>query len=82
MTNHTPHPTLSPVTVKQVTALVDAASGADTAAIEALEALEAVVTNLRAAQATALALATRVPTELLRQVLLARSADHRAGESR
>ena len=40
------------------------------------------MTNLRAAQATALALATRVPTELLRQVLLARCADHRAGESR
>jgi len=79
MTNHTPHPTLSPVTVEQVTDLVDAASGTDTAAIEALEA---VVTNLWAAQAAALALATRVPTELLRQVLLARSADHRAGESR
>ncbi len=82
MINHTPHPRLSPVTVEQVTALIDAASGADTAAIEALEALEAVVTNLRAAQAAALALATRVPTELLRQVLLDRSADHRAGESR
>ena len=79
MTNHTHHPRLSPVTVEQVTDLVDAASGTDTAAIEALEA---VVTNLRAAQAAALALATRVPTELLRQVLLARSADHRAGESR
>ncbi len=79
MTNHTPHPTLSPVTVEQVTDLVDAASGADTAAIETLEA---VVTNLRTAQAAALALATRVPTELLRQVLLARCADHRAGESR
>ncbi len=79
MTNHTHHPTLSPVTVEQVTDLVDAASGADTAAIEALEA---VVSNLRAAQAAALALATRVPTELLRQVLLDRCADHRAGESR
>ena len=82
MTNHTHHPTLSPVTVEQVTDLVDAASGADTAAIEALEALEAVITNLRAAQAARLPLATRVPTELLRQVLLARCADHRAGESR
>jgi len=79
MTNHTHHPTLSPVTVEQVTALIDAASGADTAAIQALEA---VVTNLQAAQAARLALATRVPTELLRQVLLNRSADHRAGESR
>jgi len=79
MTNHTHHPRLSPVTVEQVTDLVDAASGTDTAAIEALEA---VVTNLRAAQAAALALATRVPTELLRQVLLARCADHWAGESR
>lgn len=79
MTNHTHHPTLSPVTLEQVTALGDAASGADTAAIEALEA---VVTNLRAAQGARLALATRVPTELLRQVLLDRSADHRAGESR
>ncbi len=79
MTNHTHHPIPSPVTVEEVTALVDAASGADTAAIEALEA---VVTDLRAAQAARLALATRVPTELLRQVLLARSADHRAGESR
>jgi len=79
MTNHTHHPTLSPVTVEQVTHLVDAASGADTAAIQALEA---VVTNLQAAQAAALALATRVPTELLRQVLLARCADHRAGEYR
>jgi len=79
MTNHTRHPTLSPVAVEQVTDLVDAASGADTAAIKALEA---VVTNLRAAQAARLALATRVPTELLRQVLLARCADHRAGESR
>ncbi len=79
MTNHTHHPTLSPVTVEQVTALVDAASGTDTAAIEALKAF---VTNLRAAQAARLELATRVPTELLRQVLLNRSADHRAGESR
>jgi len=79
MTSHTHHPTLSPVTVEQVTALVDAGSGADTAAIEALEA---VASNLRAAQAARLALATRVPTELLRQVLLARCADHRAGESR
>ncbi len=79
MTSHTPHPRLSPVTVEQVTALIDAASGADTAAIEALEA---VVTNLQAAQAARLALATRVPTELLRQVLLDRCADHRAGESR
>ena len=78
MINHTHHPRLSPVTVEQVTALVDAASAADTAAIEALEA----VTNLRAAQAAALALATRVPTELLRQVLLARCADHPARESR
>jgi len=82
MINHTHHPTLSPVTVEQVTDLVDAASGADTAAIKALEALGAVVSNLRAAQAAALALATRAPTELLRQVLLARCADHRAGESR
>lgn len=79
MINHTHHPTLSPVTVEQVTVLVDAASGADTAAIQALEA---VVTNLRAAQAARLALATQVPTELLRQVLLNRCADHRAGESR
>ncbi len=79
MTNHTHHPTLSPVTVEQVTALVDAASATDMAAIQALEA---VVSNLQAAQAAALALATRVPTELLRQVLLARCADHRAGESR
>jgi hypothetical protein len=80
MTNHTHHPTLS-VTVEQVTALVDAASGTgtDTAAIEALEA---VVSKLRAAQGARLALATRVPTELLRQILLARCADHRAGESR
>ena len=79
MTNHTHHPTLSPVTVEQVTALVDAASATDMAAIQALEA---VVSNLQAAQAAALALATRVPTELLRQVLLARCADPRAGESR
>lgn len=79
MINHTHHPTPSPVTVEQVTVFVDAASGADTAAIQALEA---VVTNLRATQAARLALATRVPTELLRQVLLNRSADHRAGESR
>ncbi len=79
MTNHTHHPRLSPVTVEQVTALVDAASGADTAAIEALEA---VVSNLQAAQGARLALATRVPTELLRRVLLARCADHPARESR
>ena len=79
MTNHPRHPTLSPVTVEQVTALIDAASDADTAAIEALEA---VVTNLRGAQAARLALATRVPTEVLRQVLLARCVDHRAGEYR
>jgi len=79
MTNHTHHPTLSPVTVEQVTDLVDAASGANTAAIEALEAA---VSKLRAAQGACLALATQVPTELLRQVLLARCADHRAGEYR
>ncbi len=48
----------------------------------AIEALETVVTNLRAGQAARLALATRVPPELLRQVLLARCANDRAGEYR
>lgn len=53
-------------------ALVNAASGVDTAVIEALEQ---VLADLRAAQAARAELAARVPTELLRQVLLARSEE-------
>lgn len=53
-------------------ALVNAASGVDTAVIEALEQ---VLADLRAAQAARAELAARVPTGLLRQVLLARSEE-------
>ena len=63
--------TFGPVTPAQAAALVEAASGADSAAIEALES---VVANLRRARAARAQLATRVPVEVLRHVLGARSA--------
>jgi hypothetical protein len=69
MTYH-PHPA-AVISLEQATALVEAASGADTGAINALEA---VITDLRRSRAARLELATRVPTHVLRQVLLARSA--------
>jgi len=56
--------------VEDVVALVDCASGADIAAIEALEAIAA---NLRSAADARAQLAAHVPPELLRQVLLTRS---------
>ena len=59
------------ISVEDVVALVDCASGADLAAIEALEAIAA---NLRRAADARAQLAAHVPPELLRQVLLARSA--------
>ena len=58
--------------VNAASALVNAASGVDTAVIEALEQ---VLADLRAAQAARAELAARVPTELLRQILLARSEE-------
>ena len=58
-------------------ALVDCASGADTAAIEALEAVAA---NLRRAADARARLAAHVPPEMLRQVLIARSI-HPPGRS-
>lgn len=70
MTRHLHRPVGS-VTLEEATALVEVASGADTAAIEDLESI---VANLRRAQAARRELATRVPIEMLRQVLLARSA--------
>lgn len=70
MTRHLHRPAGS-VTLAEATALVEVASGADTAAIEDLESI---VANLRRAQAARRELATRVPIEMLRQVLLARSA--------
>ena len=63
--------TFGPVTPAQAAALVEVASGADSAAIEALES---VVANLRRARAARAQLAARVPVEVLRQVLAARSA--------
>ncbi len=60
------------MTLEEAAALVNAASGVDTAVVEALEQ---VVADLRAAQAARAELAARVPTELLRQVLLARSEE-------
>ena len=70
MTQH-PQP-LGPVTLKQAAALVKEASGADTAAIADLESI---VANLRRAQAARTELVAPVPTEMLRQVLLARSSE-------
>lgn len=60
------------MTLEEAAALVNAASGVDAAVIEALEQ---VVADLRAAQAARAELAARVPTELLRQILLARSEE-------
>ncbi len=69
-----PYPagTVGPVTLELAAALVKEASGADTAAIEDLESI---VANLRRAQAARAELVARVPTEILRQVLLARSSE-------
>ena len=58
------------ICIEQITALVELASGADTAAIEGLEAI---VANLRLARDARDELAATVPPELLRQVLIARS---------
>ena len=60
-------------TREEAAALVAASSGADTAAIDALESI---VVNLRRARDARLELVTRVPTEVLRQVLLERSRNH------
>lgn len=59
------------MTLEEAAALVNVATGVDTAVVEALEQ---VVADLRA-QAARAELAARVPTELLRQVLLARSEE-------
>ncbi len=66
--------TVGPVTLELAAALVKEASGADTAAIEDLESI---VANLRRAQAARAVLVARVPTEMLRQVLLARSSEQK-----
>lgn len=63
---------VGPVTLQEAAALVQQASGADTTAIEDLES---VVANLRRAEAARAELVARVPTEMLRQVLLARSSE-------
>ena len=69
MTHHQ-HPAAASATPEQAASLVQAASGADTAAIDGLEAIAA---DLRRARAARLVLAATVPTEMLRQVLLERS---------
>jgi len=66
-----PYP-VGPVTLELAAALVKESSGADTTAIEDLESI---VANLRRAQAARAELVARVPTEMLRQVLLARSSE-------
>lgn len=60
--------------VAEAAALVQEASGADTAAIDALET---VIVNLRRARTAREQLAVRVPTEALRQALLQRAQDRR-----
>jgi hypothetical protein len=86
MTAHIRPQATAPVTLEQAVTLVDEASGAGSDAIEALEsaahALQAVVARLRGAQAARAELAARVPTEMLRQVLLRRAAEQRPGEGR
>ena len=86
MTAHIRPQATAPVTREQAVVLVDEASGAGSDAIEALEsaahALQAVVARLRRAQAARAELAARVPTEMLRQVLLRRAAEQRPAEGR
>lgn len=60
--------------VAEAAALIQEASGADTAAIDALET---VVANLRRAREAREQLTVRVPTEALRQALLQRAEDRR-----
>jgi len=60
-------------TLGEAVALVEVSSGADTAAIDALESI---VSNLRRAREARFELVTRVPTEVLRQVLFDRSRNH------
>ena len=73
----TPHRLGHPggISPEDVAALVDRASGADTAAIEAPEAIAA---NLRRAANARTQLAAYVPPEMLRQVLVARSTSQPA----
>ena len=86
MTAHIRPQAAAPVTLQQAVALVVEASVAGTDAIEALEsathALQAVVSRLQRAQAARAELAARVPTEMLRQVLLRRAAEQRPAEGR
>jgi hypothetical protein len=65
------------ITVEEVIALVDCASGADTAAIQALESI---VADLHRAADARDFLAAHLPPELLRQVLLARSTTQPPGD--
>lgn len=67
------------ISLEDVTALVECASGADAATIEALETVTA---NLRRAADARAQLAARVPPEMLRQVLLARSTAQRPATER
>ena len=73
-----PHWHPGELSLEQVTALVDCASGADTAG---MEALQAVVANLHRAAHARAQLAACVPPEMLRQVLVARAQMHLATES-
>lgn len=59
------------ISIERVAALVERASGADTATIEGLEAILA---NLRQARTARDELAATVPPELLRQVLITRAS--------
>ena len=59
------------ISIERVSALVERASGAYTAAIEGLEAI---VADLRRAREARDELAATVPPELLRQVLIARAS--------
>ena len=85
MTAHIRPQATAPVTLEQAVALVHEA-GAGSDAIEALEsaahAFQAVVARLRGAQAARAELAARVPTQMLRQVLLRRAAEQRPAEGR
>ena len=85
MTAHIRPQATAPVTLEQAVGLVHEA-GAGSDAIESLEsaahAFQAVVARLRGAQAARAELAARVPTQMLRQVLLRRAAEQRPAEGR
>ncbi len=71
------HPFAAQLSLGDIHALVEGATGADA---EAIEGLEAILARLRRARDARTRLAVDVPTELLRQVLVDRASSSAVGQ--